>query len=283
MEDLLGVKLAVRMQRVEQNAPEQAIRHLYGDGFGQPGKELEQSSLAGEFHELEHHALAGILLLIGRIIAAEIEQCVAEFRQVGQKFRGKVVGKIEQIVEFDGDIPGGRSLVENDGKHRRQRHAVGLVMPAKDFGEVAEQAKQHRGIRLGLVLEKQIKQHLAAREVDREKQIRVNLLEVGFDERRRNERERIPIDPCRNGRRQVLLEKRNGMLRLGEHGLEERVVRVRGKIQIRGEAFVHGQGISCRFMNGKNRHPFPTFPATRRAGVGVFRRAWRRGRGIGGR
>lgn len=56
----------------------------------------------------------------------------------------------------------------------------------------------------------------------------MHLLEAGLDERAGQQRQRRPVDPASDLRRQMALEKGRGMLRLRKDRLEETVMRMRG-------------------------------------------------------
>jgi len=81
------------------------------------------------------------------------------------------------------------------------------------------------------VFEKEIEKRLAVTAADGEKQVRVDLLEAGFDEGAGEDSKRWPVNPRSDGRGQVALEKRDCAYRLGEHGFEKPVIGVSGGCQ----------------------------------------------------
>ena len=158
-----------------------------------------------------------------------------ELRQERPQRRGEVLRQLEEILESRGNIPRVRPLVEHQRQHRRQRKTVRLVMLGENLHHVAQQPQRHRWVRAALVLEEEIQQSPAPAHAHRKQQVRVHLLEAGLDERAGQHRQRRPVDPDHDLRRQMALEKRHGMLRLREDRLEKPVMRMR-----RGDGTVSG-------------------------------------------
>lgn len=101
---------------------------------------------------------------------------------------------------------------------------MGFMVLGENLRHVAQQAQRHGRVWRALVLEKKIEQSFPLTHTDGEKQIRMHLLEAGLHERTRNHHQRVPVDFRRDGWRQVTLEKRGRVLRLGENRLEKSVV-----------------------------------------------------------
>ncbi len=109
------------------------VKFAVGQRFGQPAEIRQQLPLAGQLHELQHHPLARVVLPARRIVPAQVEQSVAELRQPGQQVARDLPRQVEEVLEGNRNAPPFRSLVEHDGKDRRQRQAAGGLVLAQDL------------------------------------------------------------------------------------------------------------------------------------------------------
>ncbi len=100
MVNFFRVKIAVRMQRLEQHESQQGIGQFRGRKTGQPLEESQQFFLPGQFHELQHYAHPGVRFLFRRIETRQIQQRMVEMRQERPQRRGEVLRQLEEIREI---------------------------------------------------------------------------------------------------------------------------------------------------------------------------------------
>lgn len=106
-----------------------------------------------------------------------------------------------------------------------QRQAVGFLAMQEDFRDIAKHPQRHHGIHGALVLEQEVKQRFSPAKLGGKQQIRMDLLQVGFDKRCGQHLQRRPVHPRCNSGRQIALEKRRGVFGLREDFFEKRIVR----------------------------------------------------------
>lgn len=118
--------------------------------------------------------------LDGGVVLAEIERGVAEVWEVLPQLLW-VLFVIEEAAELRGHRPFSRPLVKDKGQNGWKGQTV-LISPGFPyFHHVAEETQRHGLVYRGLMLKEQVEKGRAAAEIDRKGQIRMGLMEVGFD------------------------------------------------------------------------------------------------------
>ena len=79
MIDFLGVKVAVGVERVEQESAQQAFGDACARGLCQPLKVAQDLSLAGQLHELQDQLQMALVFIMRGVVTREVEQGVMEF------------------------------------------------------------------------------------------------------------------------------------------------------------------------------------------------------------